>query len=196
MKKTPTKCDLHVEMVLVSKLVPYAKNSKLHNDRQIADIARSIETYGFCNPCLIGHDNDLVAGHGRVMAAKKLGLLVVPCIRLSHLTAEQRRQYVIADNRLAEIGGGWDAEMLEKELSEIAAEGVTADVMGFSEVELADILEAAAEPRIKPLTVKPTPRMAWVLIGIPVIRMGEIDDDIRRITELEDVIVEHTVTDE
>ena len=95
--KTPDK----IETIPVEKLVPHARNSRTHSDEQVAQIARSIREFGFTNPVLIDKDGTIVAGHGRVMAARKLGLASVPCIRLGHLTPAQVRAYVIADNKLA-----------------------------------------------------------------------------------------------
>ena len=108
-----------IEMVAVERLVPYAKNAKKHDDRQVAAIAGSIREFGFTNPVLIDGQDGIIAGHGRVLAAQKLGLASVPCIRLAHLTDAQRRAYILADNRLAETGGGWDLEMLRLEIDDI-----------------------------------------------------------------------------
>ncbi len=109
-----------IEMLAVDRLVPYAKNAKKHDDRQVAAIAGSIREFGFTNPVLIDGQDGIIAGHGRVLAAQKLGLASVPCIRLAHLTDAQRRAYILADNRLAETGGGWDLEMLRLEIDDIA----------------------------------------------------------------------------
>ena len=108
-----------IEMVAVERLVPYAKNAKKHDDRQVAAIAGSIREFGFTNPVLIDGQDGIIAGHGRVLAARKAGLSEVPCIRLAHLTDAQRRAYILADNRLAETGGGWDLEMLRLEIDDI-----------------------------------------------------------------------------
>ena len=108
-----------IEMVAVERLVPYAKNAKKHDDRQVAAIAGSIREFGFTNPVLIDGQDGIIAGHGRVLGARKAGLSEVPCIRLAHLTDAQRRAYILADNRLAETGGGWDLEMLRLEIDDI-----------------------------------------------------------------------------
>ena len=97
----------NVEVIGIEKLIPYVKNSRTHSDEQVAQIAASIKEFGFNNPVLIGSDDVIIAGHGRVMAARKLGMLEVPCIRLGHLTETQRKAYIIADNRLA-LNAGWD----------------------------------------------------------------------------------------
>jgi hypothetical protein len=127
MKKT----DPQIEQVATASLVPYAKNSKKHDAAQVAAIAGSIREFGFNNPVLIDADNGIIAGHGRTLAAHQLGLATVPCLRLTHLTDSQRRAYILADNRLAEIGGGWDSDMLAAELEALAAEGVAMEDLGF-----------------------------------------------------------------
>lgn len=96
-----------IEHQAVSALIPYARNSRTHSDEQVAQIAGSIREFGFTNPVLIDRDGTIIAGHGRVMAARKLGMETVPCIRLGHLTPAQVRAYVIADNKLA-LNAGWD----------------------------------------------------------------------------------------
>jgi hypothetical protein len=124
-----------IEQVEINKLIPYAKNSRTHNEAQVAQIAASIREFGFNNPVLIGFDNDIIAGHGRVLAARKLGLEKVPCIRLDHLTDNQKRAFVIADNRIA-LNAGWDEEMLKIELSDLQENGVDMEILGFSTAEL------------------------------------------------------------
>jgi ParB family chromosome partitioning protein len=114
-----TPAALVVETVAVESLVPYAKNAKRHEAGQVAAIAGSIREFGFCSPVLIDKDGGIIAGHGRVLAARQLGMTEVPAIRLGHLTETQRRAYVIADNRLSEIGGGWDADMLAIEIGDL-----------------------------------------------------------------------------
>jgi ParB-like chromosome segregation protein Spo0J len=126
--KQPTK---QVEELPTADLIPYARNAKKHDDAQIAKIAGSIREFGFNNPVLIDGKNGIIAGHGRVMAAQKLGLEQVPCIRLDHLSETQKQAYILADNRLAEIGGGWDMEALKIELEEL---GRDEDWMDFDEI--------------------------------------------------------------
>ena len=144
-----------IEMLAVDRLVPYAKNAKKHDDRQVAAIAGSIREFGFTNPVLIdGHDG-IIAGHGRVLGARKAGLAEVPCIRLAHLTDAQRRAYILADNRLTETGGGWDAAMLAAEVESIDWEEL--DAFKLDDMDLGEILaeaergsegDADAEPQI------------------------------------------------
>lgn len=131
--------DLNVQQIALEQLVPYARNARTHSDSQVAQIAGSIAEFGFVNPVLIGGDNIIIAGHGRVMAAKKLGLQTVPTIKLDHLTENQRRALVIADNKIAE-NAGWDEELLRLELQNLADEDFDLDLLGFDDVELDDLL--------------------------------------------------------
>lgn len=125
-----------IEHLATSSLVPYARNAKKHDASQVAKLAGSIREFGFNNPVLIDADNGIIAGHGRVLAAQSLNLETVPCIRLGHLTDTQRRAYILADNRLAEIGGGWDEEMLKLELADLAALDVDVAEIGFEAEEI------------------------------------------------------------
>jgi len=129
-----------IEQVSVSTLIPYARNSRTHSDEQVSQIAGSIREFGFTNPVLIDANGTIIAGHGRVMAAKKLGLETVPCIRLGHLTPSQVRAYVIADNKLA-LNAGWDDQMLRSELESLQEDGFDMGLTGFSDDELAELLE-------------------------------------------------------
>jgi ParB-like chromosome segregation protein Spo0J len=128
---------MKIEKLPTEKLIPYARNAKKHDAAQVSKLAGSIREFGFNNPILIDKDNGIIAGHGRVMAAQQLGLAEVPCIRLGHLTDNQRKAYILADNRLAEIGGGWDEEMLKVELDALNESGVDLSMLGFdaSDVE-------------------------------------------------------------
>ena len=116
-------------------LIPYARNSRTHSDNQVNQIASSIKEFGFTNPILIDEQGGIIAGHGRVMAAKKLGLTDIPCIELAHLTETQKRAYVIADNKLA-LNAGWDEEMLRLEFDELKEAGFDLELTGFSLEEI------------------------------------------------------------
>lgn len=118
------------QIAKVVDLIPYARNSRTHSDAQVGKIAASIREFGFLNPVIIDGQNGIIAGHGRVMAAQKLGLETVPVIEASHLTEAQRRAYVIADNRLA-LDAGWDEEMLRVEFAELADLGFDLELTGF-----------------------------------------------------------------
>jgi DNA modification methylase len=122
----------------IDLLIPYAKNARVHDDAQIAQLAGSIKEFGFNNPILIDKDNGIIAGHGRVMAARKLGLTEVPTILLDHLNETQRKAYILADNRIA-INSTWDNEMLSLELSDIK-DDISLAMLGFSVDELDALL--------------------------------------------------------
>lgn len=121
--------------VLVSDLIPYARNSRTHSEAQVAKIAASIKEFGFLNPVIIDGKNGIIAGHGRIMAAQKLGITEVPAVEASHLTDAQRRAYIIADNRLA-LDAGWDDEMLRVEFAELGDLGFDLDLTGFEPGEV------------------------------------------------------------
>lgn len=124
----------------VNDLIPYIRNARTHSESQIAQIAASIKEFGFLSPILIAEDNTILAGHGRLAAARKLGLTKVPCVKESHLTETQRRAYIIADNKLS-LNAGWDEDMLAIELSELQGADFDLDLLGFDESELASIFE-------------------------------------------------------
>jgi DNA modification methylase len=128
-----------IEQWPTARLVPYARNARTHSDAQIAQIAASIAEFGFVNPCLVGADGVIVAGHGRLAAAQKLGLETVPVVVLDHLTPTQRRALVIADNRIAE-NAGWDEALLRVELEALQEDGFDLDLTGFDADALAEIM--------------------------------------------------------
>jgi ParB-like chromosome segregation protein Spo0J len=121
---------MKIEKVKLEKLIPYARNSRTHSDQQVAQVAASIREFGFTNPVLIDSEDGIIAGHGRVMAARKLGLNEVPCIRLAHLTDTQKKAYIIADNKLA-LNSGWDEQMLGLELADLREADFDLDLVGF-----------------------------------------------------------------
>lgn len=129
---------MQIEQIGIATLIPFAKNSRTHNDAQVAQIAASIREFGFTNPVLIDDQNGIIAGHGRVLAARKLKLNEVPCIRLGHLSETQKRAYVIADNKIA-LNSGWDEQMLKVEINDLQALDFDLNTLGFTESELAAI---------------------------------------------------------
>lgn len=131
----------HIELWPIEKLIPYARNPRTHSDAQVAQIAASIATFGFNNPILVDTQAGIIAGHGRLLAARKLKLKEVPVIVLDHLTEAQKRAYIIADNQLA-LNAGWDEETLRAELAALDAEDFNLNVIGFEEEELARLLAA------------------------------------------------------
>jgi hypothetical protein len=129
-----------LEQIPTADLIPYARNSRTHSDEQVAQIMASIREFGFCNPVLIDETGMIIAGHGRVLAATRMKLETVPCLRLSHLTDAQKRAYVIADNRIA-LSSGWDEELLANELSDLNADEFDLALLGFDADELAKLME-------------------------------------------------------
>lgn len=132
---------LTIETRSLDRLIPYVHNARTHSEDQVAQIAASIAEFGFTNPILIGADDVVIAGHGRLLAAKLLGLSEVPVIVLDHLSDAQRRALVIADNRIAE-NAGWDEAMLRAELAALREDEFDLDVLGFGDAELLRILDS------------------------------------------------------
>jgi len=144
-----------IEHVSLELLIPYAKNSRTHSDAQVAQIAASIREFGFTNPVLIDADNGIIAGHGRTLAARKLGMDEVPCIRLDYLTETQRRAYIIADNKLA-LNAGWDDALLVLELKDLNEAGFDIELTGFSLDEISaltpeEVTDGLTDPDDAPL---------------------------------------------
>ena len=134
-----------IERWLIDKLIPFARNPRTHSDAQIAQIAASIAEFGFNNPILVDTNAGIIAGHGRLLAARKLQLSEVPVIVLDHLTDGQKRAYIIADNQLA-LNAGWDEELLRLELATLAGEAFDINLIGFDDVGLARLLAAQDAP--------------------------------------------------
>ncbi|MBT2748246.1 site-specific DNA-methyltransferase [Lysobacter sp. ISL-50] len=131
---------LNVQDRPVHALIPYVRNARTHSDAQVAQIAASIVEFGWTNPILVDGTSGIIAGHGRLLAARQLGLAQVPVIELAHLTPAQKRAYVIADNRLAE-NAGWDEELLRLELEELRDADFDLDLLGFTDDELDELLD-------------------------------------------------------
>lgn len=141
----PVSLPKTVEHWPVDRLVPYERNARTHDDAQIAKIAASIAEFGFTNPILVDGRDGIVAGHGRLMAARKIGLAEVPVIVLDHLTEQQRRAYVLADNRLA-LDAGWDEQLLSDELADLQGDGFDLALIGFNAGEIDQLLADDDEP--------------------------------------------------
>ena len=139
---------MKIETIQTADLIPYARNTRTHSEAQVAQIAGSIREFGFTNPVLIDAENGIIAGHGRVMAASKLGLAKVPCIRLAHLTDTQKRAYIIADNKLA-LNAGWDEELLGLELADLRELDFDLGLIGFDADEIERVLNPP-EPDANP----------------------------------------------
>ena len=127
------------ELTLVStdKLIPYANNARTHSQEQILKLRSSLREFGFINPVIVDRDLTIIAGHGRVMAAKAEGIKKVPCVFVDHLTEAQKKAYILADNRMA-LDAGWDEELLRVELQELEGLNFDLGLTGFDEKELAD----------------------------------------------------------
>ena len=171
-----------IERISIDALVPYARNSRTHSDAQVAQLAASLREFGFTNPVLIDEAGVIIAGHGRVMAARQIGLDSVPCIRLSHLSESQRRAYVIADNKIA-LNAGWDESMLAAELAVLQSEGVDFELVGFDDDdEIARLLAAppveAAEHGRDP-DAAPSPRGGGSVGGRRCLAVGEASRAVR-----------------
>ena len=136
-----------IEHTAIAELVPYAGNARTHSEDQVAQIAGSIKEFGFNNPVLIDKDNGIIAGHGRVMAAGKLGMDLVPTVTLDHLSDAERRAYILADNRLA-LNAGWDESILASELQRLESE-IDLDLLGFDDDELTALLNSQ---ELEPMT--------------------------------------------
>jgi DNA modification methylase len=134
-----------IEIWPVEKLVPYARNPRTHSDQQVTQIAASIAEFGFVNPVLVDSDAGILAGHGRLLGAQKLRLKEVPVIVLDHLSPAQRRAYLLADNKLAELAG-WDENLLRTELRDLELADFDLGVIGFSDDELRDLLADEVSP--------------------------------------------------
>jgi DNA modification methylase len=158
-----------VELMPVSRLVPYARNSRIHSDEQVAQIAASINEWGWTIPVLVDETGQLIAGHGRIMAARKLGLTEVPAMTATGWTEAQKKAYVIADNKLA-LNAGWDLDALKVELADLGELGFDVGLTGFGGDELADLLaeqtegltdpDDAPEPPADPVSVEGD---VWIL---------------------------------
>jgi site-specific DNA-methyltransferase (adenine-specific) len=161
---------LNIQHVSVDALIPYARNARAHSDAQVAQIAASIREFGWTNPILVDGDKGIIAGHGRLAAARKLGLSDVPVIELAHLSPTQKRAYVIADNRLA-LDAGWDDAMLALEMGDLRDEGFDLDLTGFNADEMNALFEDSstaegltdedAAPDVQTLTVS-KPGDTWL----------------------------------
>ncbi len=155
---------IRLEFWPLDRLIPSPRNARTHSEAQVAEIAGSIKAFGFTNPILVGGDGDVVAGHGRLAAARVLGLTEVPVITLAGLTPIQRRQLVLADNRIA-LNAGWDLEMLHLELKDLSGLGADLSLLGFTVKELATALNGGNEPGLTDENEIPEP--AEIAVSVP-----------------------------
>lgn len=155
-----------IKVVSIDLLIPYIRNARTHSDAQVAQIAASIKEFGWTNPVLVDGERGIIAGHGRVMAARKLGFTEVPVIELSHLTDAQKKAYILADNQLA-MNAGWDNDLLKIELQDLNAEGFDLSLIGFSEDVLAGLLVDQTEGLTDPDAIPEAP-------AEPVTKLGDV----------------------
>lgn len=155
---------INVEQRTVAALVPFARNSRTHFDEQVAQIAASIREFGWTNPILVDGENGIIAGHGRLMAARKLGMEQVPVIVLDHLTDAQKRALIIADNKLA-LNAGWDMDLLSSEIEGLGEEGFDLSLLGFNEDELAALLAEKTEGLTDEDAVPEVPEQPKTVLG-------------------------------
>lgn len=137
----------NIEMIELAALSAYERNARTHPEDQIDQIVASIKEFGFTNPVLIDNENGIIAGHGRVMAAKVLDLKEVPCLRLGHLNETQKKAYILADNKIA-MNSGWDFELLRLELQDLDTGAFDLTLTGFNEKELEDLMTWAPKPEL------------------------------------------------
>lgn len=154
--------QLTVTYKRVVDLIPYVNNARTHSDEQVTQIASSIKEFGFNNPILTDGENGVIAGHGRLLAAKKLGLETVPTIELAGLTEAQKKAYILADNKIA-LNSGWDEELLKIELDDLKLQGVNLETVGFSDEELSKLIisndedqnkeeDELSDPKLEPIS--------------------------------------------
>ena len=134
------------QLISVEKLIPYVNNARTHSKEQILKLRSSLREFGFINPILIDRNYNVLAGHGRLMAAKEEGISEVPCVYVDHLTEAQKKAYVLADNRMA-LDAGWDEELLSVEMSELQELGFDLELTGFDEKEIADLFATDDEAK-------------------------------------------------
>ena len=163
--KTPEK----IEQIAIEDLLPYKNNSRKHSNEQIVKLVQSIKEFGFTNPVMISLKNEVIAGHGRIEAAKRVGMKMVPCIRLEHLDEAQRRALIIADNQHAQLAT-WDYDILAHEIDELNSMKYDISVIGFTNEELSELIGCGEELPDNDLkadekTKKPVecPNCGWVI---------------------------------
>lgn len=181
-----------VERRAVGELVPYARNARLHSDAQVAQIVASIREFGWTQPILIAEDGTIVAGHGRVLAARELGLETVPVLVARGWSDEQRRRYTLADNKIAE-NSTWDEDLLSVELRELDLRSRPAGelaALGFSESELAAVLDGWLPDmeKVDATEADPDPLLALIKVKCPQVARGEVEALIRQALEGRDDI--------
>ncbi len=144
-----------LQLVSVDKLIPYINNARTHSPEQVKKLRASLREFGFINPVIVDRDFNVIAGHGRILAAKEEGITEVPCVFADHLTEAQKKAYIIADNRMA-MDAGWDEELLRVEIEALEAADFDPLLTGFDESELSKLFETAMKPKTMTLTLTPS----------------------------------------
>lgn len=175
---------MQIEQIPINELTPYTRNSRTHSAAQVDQIAASITEFGFCNPVLIDAQGEIIAGHGRVMAAKQLNIEQIPCIRLGHLTDAQKRAYVIADNKLAE-NAGWNEELLALELQELSELDFDLELIGFD----GKPEKQKKETQIDDWDLTDCYEPFWLVVRGPIEHMQEVHEAIKQL-EIEKLEIE------
>jgi DNA modification methylase len=191
---------MQIQEVAVEALIPYAKNSRTHSDAQVAQIAASIKEFGWTNPILIDGTKGIIAGHGRLMAARKLGYDKVPVIQLKDMTESQKKAYVIADNQLA-MNAGWDIDLLKIEVADLQEDGFDLELLGFDNKMLDSLLEPEVkdgltdEDAVPELPKEPKTKLGDVyILGEHRLMCGD-STSIEAVEKLTDGLVDILVTD-
>ena len=191
---------MQIQEVAVEALIPYAKNSRTHSDAQVAQIAASIKEFGWTNPILVDGTKGIIAGHGRLMAARKLGLVKVPVIELKDMTESQKKAYVIADNQLA-MNAGWDIELLKIEVADLNEDGFDLELLGFDNKMLDSLLEPEVkegltdEDQVPEVPKEPKTKLGDVyILGEHRLMCGD-STSIESVEKLTDGLVDILVTD-
>jgi len=165
-KKQKQTADLAVEQWPIEKVLPYAQNARLHSPEQVTAITKSIKEFGFVNPCLVDAEGVLIAGHGRILGAKSIGMKTVPVIRLGHLTEQQARALRIADNQLPMLAT-WDAALMKSELESLQLDGYDVNLLGFDNYQLAEFMSPPNAGLTDPEEVPEPPKK-------PIVRKGDL----------------------
>ena len=192
--------QMQIEQRQLTDLIPYINNSRKHSDDQVAQIAASIKEFGWTNPILVDGDNGIIAGHGRIMAAKKLGMTEVPVIELAHLSNEQRKALIIADNKLA-LNSDWDTSLLAIELKDLQDLGFDLNLTGFNGEELANLLQPEQvdgltdEDAIPETPIEPKTKLGDIYqLGEHKLMCGD-SCNIEQVEQLTDGLVDMLLTD-
>lgn len=188
--REPMATTPRIEMVPLDKLRPYENNARTHSPEQVDKLRASLREFGFVNPILVDRDYGIIAGHGRLMAAQAEGMETAPCVFVEHLTEVQKRAYILADNKLAELAG-WDDDLLELEIGEIAALDFDIGIIGFAESDF----DGIGRPEKEPVTEKTKPyEKHHVLITCDAAKSPEIMEIINRLQGIEGVEIDNAYT--